>query len=118
MASFPSLSIYAPRVQPPTAIQQAVVSYFARMRFFDNIRDRGKESNKKLGVLALTNGHEALLKSLARDGKLNKVDLSKVYDAQRKKQVQGNWSAIDVDDIEEVINQEKRKRQRRKERHL
>ena len=55
--------------------------------------------------------------SLARDGKLNKEDLSKVYAAQRNQQgPQGNWVAIHDDDMEEMINQEKRKRQRREER--
>jgi len=86
------------------------------MLFFNNIRDGGKEAHEKFGVLALTSGQETPLKFLERDEKLNKEDLSKVYDAQRKEQVQGNRSAIDVDDMEEMINREKRKRQRREER--
>ena len=47
-----------------------------------------------------------------RDRKLNKEDLSKVYDAQRREEVQGSCSAIDVDDMEEMINPEKRMRSR------
>ena len=47
-----------------------------------------------------------------RDRKLNKEDLSKVYDAQGREEVQGSCSAIDVDDMEEMINQEKRMRSR------
>ena len=51
--------------------------------------------------------------ALARDDKLNKDELRKVYEAQKKAEAQGNWSAIDLDDLSDMIAQEARKRVKR-----
>ncbi|PVI08672.1 DUF382-domain-containing protein [Periconia macrospinosa] len=53
--------------------------------------------------------------SLANNDKLDKEALRKQYEAQRKAEMQGQWSAIDQDDLSQMIadEYESRKRQKR-----
>jgi splicing factor 3B subunit 2 len=51
--------------------------------------------------------------ALADNDKLDKEALRKQYDAQRKAEMQGQWAAIDQDDLSQMIADESRKRQKR-----
>ena len=53
--------------------------------------------------------------ALARDDKLNKDELKKQYEAQRKAEAQGQWGAIDQDDLSAMIADESRKRLKKDE---
>ncbi|KAF1961505.1 splicing factor 3b [Byssothecium circinans] len=54
--------------------------------------------------------------ALASSDKLDKEALRKQYEAQRKAEMQGQWSAIDQDDLSQMIADESRKRQKREAR--
>lgn len=53
--------------------------------------------------------------ALARDDKLNKDELKKQYEAQRKAEAQGQWGTIDQDDLSAMIADESRKRLKKDE---
>ena len=53
--------------------------------------------------------------ALARDDKLNKDELKKQYETQRKAEAQGQWGAIDQDDLSAMIADESRKRLKKDE---
>ncbi|CAI6330206.1 unnamed protein product [Periconia digitata] len=51
--------------------------------------------------------------SLTNNDKLDKEALRQQYEAQRRAEMQGQWSAIDQDDLSQMIADESRKRQKR-----
>jgi len=53
--------------------------------------------------------------ALARDDKLNKDELKKQYEVQRKAEAQGQWGTIDQDDLSAMIADESRKRLKKDE---
>jgi splicing factor 3B subunit 2 len=69
----------------------------------------GESKKRKAGDVEVSVDVDAL----TRDGKLNKEELQHVYNAQKKAEAQGSWSAIDQDDLSEMIATESRKRIKR-----
>lgn len=51
--------------------------------------------------------------ALANNDKLDKEALRQQYEAQRKAEMQGQWTSIDQDDLSQMIADESRKRQKR-----
>ncbi|OCK77340.1 splicing factor 3b [Lepidopterella palustris CBS 459.81] len=53
--------------------------------------------------------------TLVRDEKLNKEDLKKKYEAQRKAEAKGQWAGFDEEDLSAMIAEESRKRLKKDE---
>jgi splicing factor 3B subunit 2 len=79
-----------------------------------NLPVLGEENNRrkrKAGDVDVSMDVDAL----ARDDKLNKDELKKQYEAQRKAEAQGQWGTIDQDDLSAMIADESRKRLKKDE---
>jgi len=94
--------------------------FFGGERVYDlkaaqqNLPVLGEENNRrkrKAGDVDVSVDVDAL----ARDDKLNKDELKKQYEAQRKAEAQGQWGTIDQDDLSAMIADESRKRLKKDE---
>ncbi|KAF2205422.1 DUF382-domain-containing protein [Delitschia confertaspora ATCC 74209] len=92
--------------------------FFGGERAYDLKAAKGKDMigedssrKRKVGDVDISVDVDAL----ARGDKLGQEKLREAYDARKKEEAKGNWSAIDQDDLSEMIAQESRKRFKRDE---